>query len=232
GGWRGVERGGRGAKSLWRRLQHRESAGSFPGSFGLLPCAGMDQPRHCCAGAADQALSRGWTTGGTLKSLKYGRGAKLKRVHIIIVLAALAGFARAARGQQSSSAFWLGSIATPPTINTPAHSTTPSSIAGQQQNPFLGSVPTGTITDKPIELSLEDAIARGLHYNLGVIENQASLRQAQAERLRSLSTMVPSVSALVRQNLNDLNRVAIGLKIPRLPPAPVAFAFLQPYIPI
>src|SRR5262249_58121618 len=165
GGWRGVERGGRGAKSLWRRLQHRESAGSFPGSFGLLPRAGMDQRGHCRAGAADQALSRGWTTGGTLKSLKYGRGAKLKRVHIIIVLAALAGFAGAARGQQSSSSFELGSIATPRTINPAAHSTTPSSIAGQQQNPLLGSDPTGTVTDKPNEPSLADALARWLHHH-------------------------------------------------------------------
>jgi len=155
----------------------------------------------------------------------------LKRVYLIIGLAALTGLAGAAIGQQSSS-FELGSIVTPRTINPAANSTTPSSIAGQQQNPFLGSVPTGTLMDKPIELSLEDAIARGLHYNLGVIENQASLRQAQAERLRALSAMVPSVSALLRQNLDDLNRVAIGLRIPGLPAATGAFGYQEAYMTV
>jgi outer membrane protein TolC len=158
------------------------------------------------------------------------RGAELKRVYIIIVLAASAIFAGVATGQQSSASFELGSIATPRTINPAANSTTPSSIAGQQQNPFLGSVPTGKITEQPIALSLEDAIARGLRYNLGVIENQASLHQAQAQRLRSLSAMVPSVSALVRQNLDDLNRVAIGLNIPGLPAATGAFGFQEAYM--
>ena len=108
--------------------------------------------------------------------------------------------------QQNSTSFELGSIATPRTINPAANSTTPSSLAGQQQNPFLGSVPTGRATDTPIELSLNDAIHRGLQYNLGVIENQASLRQSQALRLRALSTMIPSVSGLLRQNLDQLNR--------------------------
>jgi len=153
----------------------------------------------------------------------------LKRIHIIFATTALAGLVSAAGGQQSSSSFELGSIATPRTINPAANSTTPSSIAGQQQNPFLGSVPTGPVSDKPIDLSLEDAIARGLRFNLGVIENQVSLRQAQAERLRALSAMVPNVSALLRQNLDDLNRVAIGLRIPGLPAATGAFGFQEAY---
>src|ERR1700758_4144130 len=123
---------------------------------------------------------------------------KLKGIHIIVILTALAPGALA---QQNSASFELGSIATPRTINPAANSTTPSSLAGQQQNPFLGSVPTGTLSDKPVELSLPDAIDRGLKYNLGVVENQYSLRQAQAARLRALSAMIPSVSGLLRQNL-------------------------------
>ncbi|HEV7521015.1 MAG TPA: TolC family protein, partial [Candidatus Angelobacter sp.] len=74
---------------------------------------------------------------------------------------------------------------------------------------------------------MSDAITRGLRYNLGVIENQVSLRQAQAQRLRALSAMIPSVSALLRQNLDDLNRVAIGLKIPGLPAATGQFGYQE-----
>ena len=151
-----------------------------------------------------------------------------KRIYSIIVMAA--ALATHALAQQSTSSFELGSIATPRTINPAANSTTPRSLAGQQQNPFLGSVPTGTVSGDPMALSLSDAITRGLRYNLGVIENQASLRQAQAQRLRALSAMVPSVSALLRQNVDDLNRVAIGLKIPGLPNASGQFGFQESYV--
>jgi outer membrane protein TolC len=151
-----------------------------------------------------------------------------KRIYSIIVMAA--ALATHALAQQSTSSFELGSIATPRTINPAANSTTPSSLAGQQQNPFLGSVPTGTVSNEPIALSLSDAFTRGLRYNLGVIENQASLRQAQAQRLRALSAMVPSVSALLQQNVDDLNRVAIGLKIPGLPNASGQFGFQESYV--
>src|SRR5450755_221287 len=155
---------------------------------------------------------------------------KLKGIHIIIVLTGLAGVVTLAAGQQNTASFELGSIATPRTINPAANSTTPSSLAGQQQNPFLGSVPTGTVSNEPIALSLSDAITRGLRFNLGMIENQASLRQAQAQRLRALSSMVPSVSALLRQNLDDLNRIAIGLKIPGLPASTGQFGYQESYL--
>jgi outer membrane protein TolC len=152
---------------------------------------------------------------------------KLKGIHMVVILAVLAPGAVA---QQNTASFELGSIATPRTINPAANSTTPSSLAGQQQNPFLGSVPAGTLSPEPIALSLPDAITRGLRYNLGVIENQVSLRQAQAQRLHALSAMVPSVSALLRQNLDDLNRVAIGLKIPGLPASTGQFGYQEGYV--
>src|ERR1700719_2319313 len=92
---------------------------------------------------------------------------KLKGIYNIIVIAGFTGLVPLATAQQNAASFELGSIATPRTINPAANSTTPSSLAGQQQNPFLGSVPTGTVSNEPIALSLSDAIARGLRYNLG-----------------------------------------------------------------
>lgn len=154
----------------------------------------------------------------------------MKSNHRIIVIAGLMSVALSAAAQQNSASFELGSIATPRTINPAANSTTPSSLAGQQQNPFLGSVPQGAATAQPIALSLEDAVSRGLRFNLGVIENQAALRQARAQRLRALSVIVPSVSALLRQNLDDLNRIAIGLKIPGLPSSTGQFGYQEAYM--
>ncbi len=132
--------------------------------------------------------------------------------------------------QTATSSFELGSIATPRTINPAANSTNPSSLAGQQQNPFLGSVPAGQPTAETLELSLADAMDRGLRFNLGVIENQASLRQAQAQRLRSLSAMVPSVSALLRQNLDQLSTISIGLKVPGVPRSTGQFGYQEAYL--
>jgi len=155
----------------------------------------------------------------------------VKRIHIIFAIALLAaGTVTAGAQQSSSSSFELGSISTPRTINPAANSTTPSSLAGQQQNPFLGSVPTGKLTDQVLQLSLSDAIERGLRSNLGVVENEASLRQSQAQRLRALSTMIPNVSALLRQNVDQLSRVAIGLKIPGLPAATGQFGYQESYL--
>jgi hypothetical protein len=89
---------------------------------------------------------------------------------------------------------------------------------------------SGQATKETLQLSLPDAVDRGLRFNLGVIENQASLRQSQAQRLRSLSAMVPTVSSLLRQNLNNLNTVAIGVKIPGLPASTGQFSYQEAYL--
>ena len=159
-------------------------------------------------------------------------GHKLKRTHIIfaIAIALAAGIMTAAAQQTPDTSLELGSISTPRTINPAVNTTTPSSLGGQQQNPFLGSVPTGTATNEVIDITLADAIDRGLKFNLGVVENQASLRQVQAQKLRALSTMVPNVSALLRQNLDQLSTVAIGLKIPGVPRSTGQFSYQESYL--
>lgn len=146
------------------------------------------------------------------------------------LLMALWGSTIAAWAQQTSPSFELGSISTPRTINPSVNSTTPSSLAGQQQNPFLGSVPTGQATNEVIQLSLLDAVDRGLRFNLGVVENQATLRQAQAQRLRALSELLPNVGTLVRQNLDDLSRAAIGLKVPGISTSTGQFSYQESYL--
>jgi outer membrane protein TolC len=151
-------------------------------------------------------------------------------LRIITVLLLSFGLPAAAAAQQDGSTFELGSIATPRTINPATNSNTPSTLAGQQQNPFLGSVPNGVLSATPIDLSFQDAIERGAHFNLGVIEDQSSLRQAQAQRLRALSALLPNVSTLLRQNLDELNRVAIGLKIPGLPASTGQFSYQESYV--
>jgi outer membrane protein TolC len=86
----------------------------------------------------------------------------------------------------------------------------------QAQNPFLGSVPTGKATAATLDLSLRDAIARALKYNLGGIESQQNARAAHAVRLRRLNSLLPTLSADLQAEENQINLRAQGFN-PMIP---------------
>lgn len=87
------------------------------------------------------------------------------------------------------------------------------SSAGQTQNQFLGSVPTGQVTGTPLDLSLKDAFDRALKYNLGVIESGQNTRAAHAVRLRSLDALLPDLSARISGALQQINLKAQGFNL-------------------
>jgi outer membrane protein TolC len=82
------------------------------------------------------------------------------------------------------------------------------------ENPYLGSVPTGAPTGTVLQLSLSDALDRGLKHNLGLIESDVTTRTTRAERLRSLNDLLPNVNASISQTVEQVNLRALGLKIP------------------
>src|SRR3984893_938949 len=97
-----------------------------------------------------------------------------------------------------------------------------SSVLGalSTESPYLGSVPTGVPTGTVLNLSLGEALDRGLKYNLGLIESDVRTRTARAERLRSLNELLPNVSASISQTVEQINLRALGLKLP-IPGFPV-----------
>jgi outer membrane protein TolC len=111
------------------------------------------------------------------------------------------------------------SIATPRPINPAEGTTNPSAQATQRQNPYLGSV-QAKATGTTIQLSLKEAIARGLRYNLGLIESNQASADVRADRLRSLSAMLPQISAEGQQVYESLSFKEIGLKLPAIPGFP------------
>lgn len=111
------------------------------------------------------------------------------------------------------------SIATPRPINPAEGTTNPSAQATQNQNPYLGSVPSKN-TGARIELSFKDALNRGLRYNLGLIETNQASADVRAERLRALSALLPQLSADGRQGYENLSYKEIGLKLPPIPGLP------------
>jgi len=94
-----------------------------------------------------------------------------------------------------------------------------SALIAQSSIQFQGSVPTGTASATPLELKLDDAIARGLQANLGLLTRDTSSRSAHAERVRALSVLMPQVTGSLAQTEEQLNLQTIGFNF-KFPPIP------------
>src|ERR1700678_3392182 len=86
------------------------------------------------------------------------------------------------------------------------------------QNPYLGGVPAGTLSATPVELSLEDAVARGLKQNLGGVLATDVVTDARGERWQALSELLPNVITDTGFGIHQINvKAAFGLTIPGQP---------------
>jgi outer membrane protein TolC len=82
---------------------------------------------------------------------------------------------------------------------------------------FQGSIVIGQASPQPIALSLDDAIQRGLKTNLGIILNGTQTDTARAERLSQLQSLLPSIDATGKENVNQVDLPAEGLRFPGFP---------------
>ncbi len=105
--------------------------------------------------------------------------------------------------------FQAGPPALPGVTSAPA---SPSTGATQpaDQNPFFGGVPTGQLQPGEMPLSLDDAINRGLKYNLGLLLAQEGTRDARGARWRALSSLLPNVTAATSEAREQINLAALG----------------------
>ncbi len=83
-------------------------------------------------------------------------------------------------------------------------------LAWAQDARLSGGVPSGPATDATLQLSLADAIARGLKQNLGVILQEQQVRQAGSARLDALSEVLPHLSGTVRESRQIVSLAAFG----------------------
>ena len=97
-----------------------------------------------------------------------------------------------------------------------AHAQTPAASRTSIGNtsPFLGGVPTGTVTAQPISIPILNAITRALAHNLGVLNAQESVGRAQGARWIALADMLPNVSGRVSENRQKMNLAAFGFPLP------------------
>jgi outer membrane protein TolC len=76
-----------------------------------------------------------------------------------------------------------------------------------------------------LNLSLDDAIQRGLKNNLSVLERQSSDQAVRADRIRALSGLLPSVTGYVAENVQRNNIAVFGFRIPGFPQIIGPFGF-------
>jgi outer membrane protein TolC len=105
----------------------------------------------------------------------------------------------------------VGQTATPPFgLQTP-------SAVGPTAQSYQGSVTAGEASTQPLDLSLDDAIQRGLKNNLGVILSATQTASARGQRLSQLQSLLPEVTGSFKDTLMQVDLPAEGLSIPGFP---------------
>lgn len=113
----------------------------------------------------------------------------MKRTHVIVAALAVALAAAPARAQSEGG-------------------------AGAPPSPFLGSVPQGEATGQPLALSLKDALARALQFNLGLLLQEEAAHAAHGARWRALADLLPKVAGTLGERRQVINLEAFGFPAP------------------
>jgi outer membrane protein TolC len=87
-------------------------------------------------------------------------------------------------------------------------------------DPFLGGVPSGTLSPQPIAISIADAIRRALDHNLAVLLASEGVERSRGARWVALSDLMPDVRGSVvetrRKNSLEVFGFPLGPTFPRV----------------
>lgn len=92
------------------------------------------------------------------------------------------------------------------------------SLSAPTQDSFKGSLVTGKATGEVLDLSLNDAVARGLRQNLGLILQSTNQQNARGQQLEQLQALLPTVTGDASIEVEQVDLAAFGLKFPGLNP--------------
>ncbi len=90
-------------------------------------------------------------------------------------------------------------------------------VINRNQDPYLGSIPQGRATSGILDLTVEDALDRGLKYNLGLYLAARVTEQAGAAHLLALSDLLPVVNGSFSESDQKLNLKQFGFAFPGFP---------------
>jgi outer membrane protein TolC len=83
---------------------------------------------------------------------------------------------------------------------------------------FRGSIVDGKATGAVLDLSLDDAIHRGLRQNLGIILQTTNQQNAHGQQLEELQALLPTITGDASIEVEQVDLAAYGLKFPGLKP--------------
>jgi outer membrane protein TolC len=92
------------------------------------------------------------------------------------------------------------------------------SLSAPTADSFKGSIVTGKSTGQVMDLSLDDAVARGLRQNLGLILQTTAQQNAKGQAFEQLQSLLPTVTGDASYEVEQINLAAYGLKFPGLNP--------------
>ncbi len=101
--------------------------------------------------------------------------------------------------------------------------------ASAAQDAYAGSVVEGHATDEVLQISLDDAIARGIRANYALIQARVQQREAEAQQLESLDPLLPTIKANASTGVYQFDLVQFGFtpavlpQFARILPAGTAF---------
>lgn len=90
-------------------------------------------------------------------------------------------------------------------------------LPGVARADAAGGVPAGAVSAQPVELSLQEAIERGLRQNLAGLLSQDASQQARAQRMAQMAALLPSVNASAGELRQKINLAAFGFSFPGAP---------------
>jgi len=82
---------------------------------------------------------------------------------------------------------------------------------------FNGSVATGAISPDTLQLSLDEAVQRGLKTNLGLLLSTTQTDSYRGQRLQDLQALLPTIDAKISESILQNDLAAQGLRIPGFP---------------
>ena len=82
------------------------------------------------------------------------------------------------------------------------------------QPPYSGSVPGGPRLPDVLQLTLADALARGLRANLAALTEDAMVQQARSQRLSARSELLPTLNSAISEELERVNLRTTGVESP------------------
>jgi len=89
--------------------------------------------------------------------------------------------------------------------------------AGPTAQSFQGSVAEGAASGQVMDLTLDDAIQRGLRTNLGIILSGTQTASAKGQRLSQLQNLLPAVDASFKESYQQVDLAAEGIRFPGFP---------------